>query len=148
MMGGEGESLIRYTWGQRCRLDGNGWDILTRVATFLRVGALRQSEMHDAFWKRQCGKETTHVRLSRPLLQPGPPKKKSSTPGCLNDKCTKRSRLGVQQKAELSAELIQRLTQGGSSGTYVLHRTGRTQEDNQLLHQARGWLGACRRQDR
>src|ERR1039458_2882255 len=68
--------------------------------------------------------------------------------GCLNDKCTKRSRLGVQQKAELSTELIQRQTQGGSSGTYVLHRTGRTQEDNQLLHQAGGWRGACRRQTR
>jgi hypothetical protein len=68
--------------------------------------------------------------------------------GCLNDKWAKRSRPGVQQKAELSAELIQRLTQGGSSGTYVLHRTRHTQEDNQLLHQAGGWRGACRRQTR
>src|SRR5580658_4941501 len=75
-------------------------------------------------------------------------KNKSPSSGCLNDKCAKRSRLGVQNRAELSGELIQSQTQGGSSGTYVLHRTGRTQENNQLLHQAWGRRSACRRQDR
>src|SRR5882762_2398389 len=59
----------------------------------------------------------------------------------------KKSRLGVQ-RAELSETLIQSQTQGGSSGTYVLHRTRRTQEDNQLLHQTWRWESASRRHHR
>src|ERR1022692_4428011 len=62
-------------------------------------------------------------------------------------KCAKKSRLGVQ-RAELSAELIQSQTQGGSSKLYVLHRPGPTQEDNQLLHQERRRRDARRRHHR
>ena len=52
------------------------------------------------------------------------------------------------QKAELSAEADSENDLGGSSETYVLHRTRCTQEDDQLLREGRGWSCVSRRQDR
>ena len=43
------------------------------------------------------------------------------------------------QKAELSAQADSENNLGGSSETYVLHRTRCTQEDDQLLREGRGW---------
>jgi hypothetical protein len=54
----------------------------------------------------------------------------------------------VLQEAELSGQLIQRTTSEAPQRRYVLHRTGCTQEDDQLLREGRGWLCARRRQDR
>jgi transposase len=45
----------------------------------------------------------------------------------------------VLQKAELSAQADSENNLGGSSETYVLHRTRCTQEDDQLLRERRGW---------
>jgi hypothetical protein len=47
-------------------------------------------------------------------------------------------------KAELSATLIQRTTSQAPQRRYVLHRTGCSQEDEQLLRQRQGWLDPMR----
>jgi len=53
----------------------------------------------------------------------------------------------VLQKAELSAQADSENNLGGSSETYVLHRTRCTQEDDQLLREGRGWPCAPGGQD-
>src|SRR5712675_1773207 len=50
------------------------------------------------------------------------------------------------QKAELSGDADSENNHGGSSRTYVLHRTGRTQEDDQLLREGREWPDTTGRQ--
>ena len=51
----------------------------------------------------------------------------------------------LQEAAELSGELIQRTTSEAPQRRYVLHRTGHSQEDDQLLREGRGWLCASGR---
>src|ERR1700733_9790139 len=51
-------------------------------------------------------------------------------------------------KAELSATLIQRTTSEAPQRRHVLHRTGCSQEDDQLLREGCGWSCAPGRQDR
>jgi len=51
-------------------------------------------------------------------------------------------------KAELGATLIQRTTSEAPQRRDVLHRTGRAQEDDQLLREGRSWLCVSGRQDR
>ena len=53
----------------------------------------------------------------------------------------------LQEAAELSGELTQRTTSEAPQRRYVLHRTGHSQEDDQLLREGRGWLCAPGRQD-
>jgi hypothetical protein len=53
----------------------------------------------------------------------------------------------LQEAAELSGELTQRTTSEAPQRRYVLHRTGRSQEDDQLLREGRGWLCAPGRQN-
>ena len=52
------------------------------------------------------------------------------------------------QEAELSGLLIQRTTSEAPQRRHVLHRTGCSEEDDQLLREGRGWLCASGRQDR
>jgi hypothetical protein len=54
----------------------------------------------------------------------------------------------VLQKAELSRTLIQRTTSEAPQRRYVLHGTGRTQENDQLLCEGWGWSRAPGMQDR
>src|ERR1700758_1132619 len=48
--------------------------------------------------------------------------------------------------AELSGDADSENDHGGSSKEYVLHRTGRTQEDDQLLRKGREWPDTTGRQ--
>ena len=52
------------------------------------------------------------------------------------------------QKLNSAAKLIQRTTSEAPQRRYVLHRTRRTQEDDQLLREGCGWSCAPGRQDR
>src|SRR4029077_13418094 len=52
------------------------------------------------------------------------------------------------EKAELNGNVDSENNHGGSSRTYVLHRTGCSQEDDQLLRQRCEWSGPARRPDR
>src|SRR5229473_5944701 len=52
------------------------------------------------------------------------------------------------EKAELNGNVDSENNHGGSSRTYVLHRAGCSQEDDQLLHQGGEWSGPPGRPDR
>src|ERR1700731_3143557 len=60
---------------------------------------------------------------------------------------SQREARGVQ-KAELNGNVDSENNHGGPSRTYVLHRTGCSQEDDQLLRQRWEWSGPAGRQDR
>src|ERR1700681_644144 len=60
---------------------------------------------------------------------------------------SQRGARGVQ-KAELNGNVDSENNHGGSSRTYVLHRTGCSQEDDQLLPQRWEWSGPAGGQDR
>ena len=49
-------------------------------------------------------------------------------------------------RLELSGDADSENNHGGSSRTYILHRTGRTQEDDQLLREGREWADPTGRQ--
>src|SRR6266516_4534630 len=67
-------------------------------------------------------------------------------PNCLNAKSSEER--VVYKKAELNRNVDSENNHGGSSRTYVLHRTGCSQEDDQLLRQGCERSGSPGRPDR
>src|SRR5438128_9715060 len=65
---------------------------------------------------------------------------------CLNSKSSEER--VVYKKAELNGNVDSENNHGGSSRTYVLHRTGCSQEDDQLLRQGCERSGSPGRPDR
>src|SRR5215469_17513843 len=64
---------------------------------------------------------------------------------CLNAKSRRSAR--CCERLDSAMRLIQRTTSEAPQRRYVLHRTGCSQEDDQLLREGRGWLCAWCRQD-
>jgi hypothetical protein len=52
------------------------------------------------------------------------------------------------QRLNSAMRLIQRTTPEAPQRRYLLHRTGCSQEDDQLLREGRGWSRASEREDR
>src|SRR5271155_3395039 len=67
-------------------------------------------------------------------------------PYCLNAKSGRSTR--CYKRLNSARRLIQRTTSEAPERHYVLHRTGCSQEDDQLLREGRGWPCAPRGQDR
>src|SRR2546428_5441289 len=72
--------------------------------------------------------------------------KPAQVPSCLNAKSSEER--VVYKKAELNRNVDSENNHGGSSRTYVLHRTGCSQEDDQLLRQGCERSGSPGRPDR
>jgi hypothetical protein len=67
-------------------------------------------------------------------------------PYCLNAKSRRSAR--CYKKLNSAGKLIQRTTSEAPQRRHVLHRTGCSQEDDQLLREGRSWLCAPGRSDR
>src|SRR5438046_4140376 len=72
--------------------------------------------------------------------------RRALAPNCLNAKPSEER--VVYKKAELNGNVDSENNHGGSSRTYVLHRTGCSQEDDQLLRQGCERSGSPGRPDR
>src|SRR5215471_4113412 len=67
-------------------------------------------------------------------------------PVCLNARSRRSAR--CCKRLDSALRLIQRTTSEAPQRRYVLHRTGCSQEDDQLLREGLGWLCVSGRQDR